>query len=53
MMTYQPVDSASLPKMVFSKSSKKALRQVEEWLSDKRDQGRACFSVPPPHRSCR
>ncbi|XP_066981075.1 uncharacterized protein [Macrobrachium rosenbergii] len=33
--------------MVLTSSSKKALHQAENWLSEKREQGKACFSVPP------
>lgn len=47
LMDNQTVNSSELPKMVLSSSAKKALNEVESWLSGKREQGRASFSCPP------
>lgn len=46
-MMRQPAEAASLPKMVLSSSSRKALSSIDGWLAEKRDLGKAVFSAPP------
>lgn len=43
----KPTDSSRLPQMVLSSSARKALSELDSWLSEKRGGGKSSFSYPP------
>lgn len=47
LMESQASDSSRLPKLVLSSFAKKAFSDIDGWLAEKREQGRAIFSFPP------
>lgn len=47
LMRKHSSEGTRLPKLVLSSSSKKALKEVHDWLAVKREQGKATFAFPP------